>query len=75
MESNPLIETYLKQLHLQGFIKHYRSLAKDAAQNNLDYSRYLLALVESEIQNREQTRIQSRVKAARFPTYKEFADF
>ena len=32
-------------------------------------------LVESEIQNREQTRIQSRVKAARFPTYKELADF
>jgi DNA replication protein DnaC len=75
MESNPLLETYLRQLHLPGFIKHYRSLAKDAAQNNLDYSRYLLALVESEIQNREQTRIQSRVKAARFPTYKELADF
>jgi DNA replication protein DnaC len=75
MESNPLLETYLRQLHLPGFIKHYRSLAKDAAQNNLDYSRYLLALVEGEIQNREQTRIQSRVKAARFPTYKELADF
>jgi len=75
MESNPLLETYLRQLHLSRFIKHYRSLAKDAAQNNLDYPRYLLALVESEVQNREQARIQRRVKAARFPTYKELADF
>ena len=75
MESNPLLETYLHQLHLPAFIKHYQSFAKDAAQNNLDYPRYLLALVESEVQTREQNRIQRRVKTARFPTHKELADF
>jgi len=75
MEANPLLETYLRKLHLPAFIRHYQSFAQDAAQENLDYSRYLLALVESEIQTREQNRIQLRVKAARFPTHKELADF
>lgn len=75
MEANPLLETYLRQLHLPAFIKYYHSFAKDAAQNNLDYPRYLLALVEYEIQTREQNRIQRRVKTAHFPTYKELADF
>jgi DNA replication protein DnaC len=75
MESNPLLETYLRQLHLPAFIKHYQSFAKDAVQNNLDYPRYLLALVENEIQSREQNRIQHRVKTAHLPTLKELADF
>ena len=75
MESDPLLETYLRQLHLPAFLKHYRSYAKDAAQKNLDYSRYLLALVENEVQSREQNRIQRRVKVAHFPTHKELADF
>ncbi len=46
MERNPLLETYLRQLHLPAFNQHYLSFATDAAQNNLDYPRYLLALVE-----------------------------
>ena len=53
MEANPLLETYLRQLHLPAFIKYYHSFSKDAAQKNLDYPRYLLALVEQEIQNRD----------------------
>jgi DNA replication protein DnaC len=75
MEPNPLLETYLRQLHLPAFIKYYQPFAKDAAQKNLDYPRYLLALVENEILSREQNRIQRRVKTAHFPTHKEFADF
>jgi DNA replication protein DnaC len=75
MEANLLLETYLRQLHLPGFIKYYQSFAKDAAQNNLDYPRYLFALVEQEIQTREQNRIQGRVKTAHFPILKELADF
>jgi len=75
MENNPLLETYLRQLHLPTFIKYYQAFAKDATQNNLDYPRYLLALTEHEIQTREQNRIQCRVKTAHFPTHKELADF
>lgn len=75
MERNPLLETYLRQLHLPGFVRHYLPYATDAAQKNLDYLRYLLALVEQEIHMREQNRIQLRVKTARFPVLKELADF
>ncbi len=45
MEENALLETYLHQLHLPAFVKYYQSFAKDAAQKNLDYPRYLLAFV------------------------------
>ena len=75
MERNPLLETYLRQLHLPSFVQQYLPFAVDAAQKNLDYPRYLLALVEQEIHSREQNRIQRRIKAARFPLLKELADF
>jgi DNA replication protein DnaC len=75
MERIPLLETYLRQLHLPAFNQHYLSFATDAAQKNLDYPRYLLALVEQEIHNREQNRIQRHIKAARVPVIKELADF
>ena len=75
MERNPLLETYLRQLHLPAFNQHYLPFATDAAQKNLDYPRYLLALAEQEINTREQNRIQCRVKAAHFPVLKELADF
>jgi DNA replication protein DnaC len=75
MEANPLLETYLRQLHLPAVSQHYLSFAADAAQKNLDYPRYLLALVEQEIHTREQNRIQRRVKEAHFPVLKEMADF
>jgi len=75
MERIPLLDTYLRQLHLPAFNRNYVSFATDAAQRNLDYPRYLLALVEQEIHTREQNRIQRHVKAARFPVIKELADF
>ena len=75
MERNLLLETYLRQLHLPAFVEQYMAVATDAAQKNLDYPRYLLALVEQEIHSREQNRIQNRIKAAHFPLLKEMADF
>lgn len=75
MASNDLLETYLRQLHLPSFVRNYQSFAADAAQGNLDYTRYLLALAEQEINNRQQTRLQKRVKDAHFPINKELADF
>src|SRR3989304_7443805 len=75
MEPNPLLEPSLHQLHLPAFAKPSLPFAADAAQKNLDYPRYLLALVEQEIQTREQNRIQRRVKTAHFPVLKEMADF
>jgi len=75
MTPNPLLESYLRQLRLPTFIKNYQIFAADAARNNLDHVRYLQALVEQEINNRDQNRIERRIKAARFPVLKELADF
>jgi DNA replication protein DnaC len=75
METNPLLETYLKGLHLPAFLRNYRKFAEDAAQANLSYDRYLLSLAEQEVVQREQNRQVRLIKEARFPVLKELADF
>ena len=75
METNRLLETYLRKLRLPTFVDNYAPFAADAVQNQMNYSRYLLALTEYEIQNREQNKIARLMKAANFPILKELADF
>jgi DNA replication protein DnaC len=75
MENTMLLETYLRQLRLPTFLQNYRKFAEDAAQKNLGYDRFLLALSEQEMIQREQNRIARRIKGARFPVLKELADF
>jgi DNA replication protein DnaC len=75
MENAMLLETYLRQLRLPTFLHNYRKFAEDAVQKDLDYERFLLALAEQEVIQREQNRIARRIKAARFPVLKELADF
>jgi DNA replication protein DnaC len=75
MEPNGLLESYLRQLRLPTFLKNYRTYAADAARSNLDYPRFLLALAEQEVNQREHNRIQRRIKAAHFPVFKELANF
>ena len=70
-----LLESYLKQLRLPVFLHHWRSFAADAADSNLSYERFLLALAEQEVAQREQNRKERRIKAARFPVMKELSDF
>jgi len=75
MDENALLATYLRQLRLPTFLKNYPQFAADAARNNLDHTRFLLALAEQEVHQRELNMIQRRIKAARFPVLKELADF
>jgi DNA replication protein DnaC len=75
VESNLLLDSYLKALHLPAFGRNYRKFAEDAAQANLGYDRYLLSLAEQEVAQREKNRQLRLVKAARFPVLKELADF
>jgi DNA replication protein DnaC len=56
-------------------LAQYQKLALDAASENLSYERYLLALLASEVSQREVNRVQSLIRAARFPVLKELADF
>jgi DNA replication protein DnaC len=75
MEHNLLLQSYLKQLRLPTFINNYARFAEDAARDNLSYDRFLLALAEQEVRQREENVRRQRIKAARFPVLKELADF
>ncbi|MBC7251260.1 MAG: ATP-binding protein [Anaerolineae bacterium] len=75
METNLLLDTYLKTLQLPTFLRNYRKFAEEAAQANHSYDRFLLALAEQEVAQRERNRIARLIKAARFPLLKELADF
>ena len=70
-----LLDTYLKQLRLPTFVHNYRKLADDAARANLTYDRFLLALAEQEIAQRDANQQKRRIKAAHFPVLKELASF
>lgn len=75
MERNPLLDSYLRQLRLPTFTKLYPQFATDAARNNHDTVRFLLALAEQEVNQRQLNMVQQRLKTARFPVIKELADF
>lgn len=75
METNMLLDTYLKALRLPTFLQNYRKFAEDAAQADHSYDRFLLALAEQEVAQRKRNRIVRRIKQARFPVLKELADF
>jgi DNA replication protein DnaC len=60
---------------LPTFVQNYRKLSDDAARANLTYDRFLLALAEQEIAQRDANQQKRRIKAARFPVLKELADF
>lgn len=70
-----VLESYLKKLYLSSFIRNHEALATEAAQNNESYTRYLLALAEQEVQEREARRRQRRLKEAKIPVLKEFSTF
>jgi DNA replication protein DnaC len=70
-----LLESHLKRLGLPTFIQNHTSLAVEAAQSQHSYSRYLLALAEQEVAQREANTRQRRLKEAKFPVIKELRDF
>ena len=71
----PLLNSYLKQLCLSTFIHNHERFAVEAAHNQHSYSRYLLALAEQEVAQREARRRQRRIKEARLPVVKALSDF
>jgi DNA replication protein DnaC len=70
-----LLEGYLTNLRLTTFIRNYPQFAEDAARTNQSYERFLLALAEQELAERDRRRQMQRLKAAQFPVMKELAGF
>jgi len=75
MTDSMLLDTYLKHLRLPTFVHNYRRVAEDAARSNLGYDRFLCALAEQEIAQREKNQHTRCIQAAHFPVLKELADF
>ena len=75
METNLLLESHLKTLRLPSFAQNYRQFAEDATRTSQSYDRFLLALAEQEINQRDLNRQRACLKAARLPLLKELADF
>jgi len=70
-----LLEAYLKKLKMPQAAKTYESLAREAGDNNLSYEEYLLGVLEQEIHQRENNRIQRGIKQAAFPVIKTLENF
>lgn len=70
-----LLASYLKQLYLSAFIRHHEAYAAEAAHSNQSYARYLLALAEQEVLEREARRRQRRLKEAKIPVVKDLTSF
>lgn len=74
-EKNLLLTSYLKKLRMPTVAANYAKMADDAAESQMCYVEYLLALVEAEICQREANMRKSRLSAARFPLEKTLDSF
>ncbi len=70
-----MLDAQLKTLRLPTFVQNHRKVAEEAARANLGYARYLLALAEGEVAQRDRNQQQRCIQAARFPVLKELSDF
>ncbi|NJK33170.1 MAG: alpha-E domain-containing protein [Deltaproteobacteria bacterium] len=75
MSRNPSLDTALRHLKLPAFGQHYARLAEEATAANLSYDRYLQALAEQELAQRDLARQRRCLQQAGFPVLKELADF
>lgn len=70
-----VLEGYLRQLYLSSFVRQHEAYAQEAAQNNESYTRFLLALAEQEVLDREERRRQRRLKESKIPVVKDLNSF
>jgi DNA replication protein DnaC len=70
-----LLESHLRQLYLSSFIRCHEAFALEASQSNQGYSRYLLALTEQELLERDARRRERRLKEAKIPIVKDLSSF
>ena len=75
MEAGLLLDAYLKRLRMPTVASNYRRFAQEAAQASQPYERYLLALLEAEVHQREANAERRRIAQARFPTLKTLDSF
>lgn len=75
LPQNMLLESYLKKLKMSQAAKVYQAMAREAENNNLSFEQYLLGVLEQEITQRENNRIQRGIRQAAFPVIKTLDSF
>jgi DNA replication protein DnaC len=75
MKGKMLLEALLKRLKLPAVLKSYQELARQAVEADQTYEGYLLALAETEVQQRDENAHKKRIKTARFPVSKTLDQF
>ena len=75
MTTSLLIEAHLKRLKLPTMRRQYAALAREAASDNRTFEEYLLALLEQEVQQRNLSMMQERMRRAGFPGIKTLDGF
>src|SRR5713101_9210624 len=66
------LAAYLKELHLPTIRVSFEELARQAQQEGLSYERYLLELVQREVQERRSGRIARLLRQAQLPLEKSW---
>lgn len=75
MAQELVIRSYLKQLRLPAMAQNYSKLAREAAEANMPYEDYLLALLELETAHRVENATKKRISRARFPYLRTLDQF
>ena len=75
MAQELLIKSYLKQLKLPTMAQNYTKLAREAAEANMPYENYLLALLELEAAHRVENATRKRITRAHFPYLRTLDQF
>ena len=70
-----LLRSNLKQLRLPTILAEFEKLAREAATGNESYEQYLLRLTELEVVARGANAMSARIRAADFPSPKDFDTF
>jgi DNA replication protein DnaC len=70
-----LLDHHLKALRLPTFLREYDKVARQCAEEAVEYPRYLFRLSELELLDRERRATERRIKQARFPVVKSLDSF
>lgn len=70
-----LVDLHCKTLKLPGIRRVYRELAREALDNGLSPTQFLLSCLEHEAENRRENKLKANLRAARFPATKTLDQF
>ncbi len=70
-----LLEHHLKALRLPTILREYDKVARQCAQQQADFPRYLLRLTELELLDRDRRATERRIRQAKFPVVKSLDSF